>query len=169
MAPEVGPPEVKSDFAMTDWIEQKTAQIEAQKGALDEPDEKVRQRRSLGLQFLDQLEVTVQRDIEKWNKLNPGYRRRIDGMAKSMPSGGFQVRKTSFPSATVDVILGADSLSIQVQSTFLTSDGNRPQTVMSQFGFKPDSDGKLFVIVHSGNAISFEAASQILLEPLTRS
>lgn len=152
---------------MTDWIEQKTAQIEARNGAPDE-DEKGRQKRSLGLQLLDQLEVTVQRDVQKWNKLNPGYRRRIDGIAKSMPTGGFQVRKTSFPSATVDVILAADSLSIQVQSTFLSLDDNRPQTVKSQFGFKPDSDGKPPMLSHSGNKISFERASQILLEPLTR-
>jgi hypothetical protein len=163
--PEISSTGVKSDFAMTDWIEQKTAKIEARK---DAPDEKDRGMRSLGLQLLGQLEVTVQRDIEKWNKLNSGYRRRIDGISKSMPTGGFQVRKTSFPSATVDVILVADSLLIRVQSTFLSQDGNQPQTVISEFGFKPDSGGKPPALIQAGNAISFEMVSQILLEPLTR-
>lgn len=154
---------------MTDWIEQRTAQIEAQKEApKDARDEKDRRRRILGLQVLDQLEVTVQRDVEKWNKLNPGYRRRIDGIAKSMPTGGFQVRKTSFPSATVDVILAADSLSIQIQSTFLSQDGNRPQTVTSEFGVSPSISGTPPMLIHSGSAVSFEVASRILLEPLTR-
>jgi hypothetical protein len=144
---------------MAHWIEQKAAQLKAQ-------EEDALKRRAGGAEIVDQLETMVRRDVEKWNELNPGYRRRIDGVIKSMSSGGFQVRKTSFPPATVDAILAADSFSVKLKSIRLRLGCKEPCAATGRFDLKPAANGRLCFATHSGEPISLEEASQFLLEPI---
>jgi hypothetical protein len=147
---------------MAHWIEQKAARLKTQ-------EEDALKRPAQGAEIVDQLETIVRRDVEKWNELNPGYRRRIDGVIKSMSSGGFQVRKTSFPPATVDAILAADSFSIKVKSIRLRPGSKEPCTAKGQFDLKPAANGRLCLTTRSGKPISLEEASRVLLEPIIES
>jgi hypothetical protein len=142
---------------MTEWIEQKAAEIKAQ--------QEVTQRKvTLGREITDQLESTVRRDVEQWNALNPSFRRRIEGVTKSLPSGGFKVSKTSFPPATVEAIFFADSLSIQIEAARFVPGIQSSSTARGEFRLEPDADGGLHLTTQSGDPLTLEEASRILLE-----
>lgn len=142
---------------MTDWIEQKAAELESQR-------EVTQKKAALGREITDQLEAAVRRDVEQWNALNPSFRRRIEGVTKSLPSGGFKVSKTSFPPATVETIFFADSLSIQIEAARSFPGAQSSYAVRGEFRLEPDANGGLHLTTQSGDPLTLEEASRILLE-----
>jgi hypothetical protein len=146
---------------MAHWIEQKSAHGGARE------DER-QSRRAQALELLEQLEQAVRQDVEKWNQLNPKYRRRFEGVFKTVP-GAFQVRKESFPSAMLDVLLAPDSTSIQIVRTGSLRGSHTTQTWREQFGLMPEPNGGLRLLGSSGEPLSLEAASRALLEPIVES
>jgi hypothetical protein len=142
---------------MTNWIEEKAAQIKKQKG-------ETQKQASLGPEIVDRLESIVRQDVDRWNELNPNYRRKIDGVFKSLPSGGFKVLKTSFPPASVETIFDPASFSIQVESSRCRPSNQETYTVRSQFRLVTSADGGCQLCTNSGDPITIEEASRILLE-----
>src|SRR5687768_12612758 len=132
---------------MTHSLEQKAEHETSQKDELQK-------RRMQGLEIVCSLEAAVRSDVTKWNELNPGYRRKIDGVFRTLPTGAFQVRKESFPPATVDVTLTADAWSILVKRNSLRPEGGAPQINRDQFELKPDVQGSLVLALRSGDRLS---------------
>ena len=144
---------------MSHWIEQKAEQTQSQK-------DDVQKRRVQGLEIICNLEAAVRADVDKWNELNSSYRRRIDGVFKTVPTGAFQIRKVSFPSAAVDVMLAPDAWSIQVRRNNVDPAKNLPQITREQFELKAGSKGTLVLSLPSGESVSLGMASRFLLEPI---
>lgn len=142
---------------MTNWIEEKAAQIKKQRG-------ETQKKASLGIEIVDRLESIVRQDIDRWNELNPNYRRKIDGVFKSLPSGGFKVRKTSFPPASVEVIFDPASFSIQIEASRSRPSNQETYTVRTQFRLVTSADDVCQLCTSSGDPITIEEASRILLE-----
>jgi hypothetical protein len=142
---------------MTNWIEEKAAQIKTQKG-------ETLKKASLGPEIVDRLESIVRQDVDRWNELNPNYRCKIDGVFKSLPSGGFKVRKTSFPPASVEAIFDPAAFSIQIESSRCRPSNQETYAVRSQFRLVTSADGGFQLSTLSGDPITLEEASRILLE-----
>ena len=141
---------------MTDWMDDKATQDKARQ-------EEAEKRLMVGRAAVDQLEAIVRRDIEKWNA---SFRQKIDNLSKSMPSGAFKVRKTSFPSATADVFLSSDSSIIEIETARWRAGSNEPKTTKNRFYLKPVVNGVVALGTESGEAISLEAVSRVLLEAM---
>ena len=144
---------------MTDWIEEKAARSRTLK-------DDARKRLSQGRQTIDQLETIVRRDIEKWNAR---FEQKVDGVSKTMPSGAFNVRKTSFPSATADAFLSADSSAIEIETTKRRTVGDGSYTVKNRINLKSAANGSLSLTTQSGESISLDGVSRLLLETIIES
>lgn len=138
---------------MGDRIELVSAQIESQKARMD------------GAATVDQLEMAVRHEVARWNELNPGYRRRIDGVRKLMPSGAFRVYKTSFPPVSVDAVLDPESFCVVLQATSVGVRGQGQQNDRCQFTLEAGQNG-FSLATQPGQAISFAEASRFVLEPI---
>jgi hypothetical protein len=141
---------------MTDWIDQKAAQDKAQK-------EESQRRFALARQAVDQLEAMVRSGVEKWNA---SFRQKIDGVSKSMPTGAFAVRKTSFPSATANAFLSPDSSTIEIETVKRRPVGDGSFTVKNHFYLRFEANGGIALVTQSGEPISLEAVSRVLLETI---
>jgi hypothetical protein len=141
---------------MTDWIDQKAAQDKAQK-------EESQRRLAQARQTVDQLEAMVRSSVEKWNA---SFRQKIDGVSKSMPTGAFAVRKTSFPSATANAFLSADSSAIEIETIKRKPVGDGSYTVKNRFHLRFEASGSIALTTHAGDPISLEAVSRVLLETI---
>jgi len=146
---------------MATWIERKSAELKSQKAELDE-------KQVWGADTVDKLEAAIRRDVARWNELNPGYRRRIDGVKKLTRSGAFRVYKTSFPPATVDAMLDPESFSVMVEVTTVRQGEQKPHTESGHLMLAPEKEG-FGLKLQSGEALSFAEASQLLLEPIIES
>jgi hypothetical protein len=153
---------------MTDWIEEKAAQIkkrqeqteEARQSGLHESDVISTQGRDV----LEKLEGVLRKDAEQWNAQFPDdVRQRIDSIAKSIP-GGFVVHKTGYPSATLRVAFDAATQSIQFEATKLRAIGEGAYSVKGLFHLKLSEEGTIYLTNRSGEVFSFEKASRHLLE-----
>jgi hypothetical protein len=142
---------------MADWIELRSAQLKSQEAALDE--------KLPGAVAVDLLEMAVRHDVDRWNELNPGYRRRIDGVRKLMPSGAFRVYKTSFPPVSVDAMLDPQSSSIILEASTVRPGGKGRQTDRCHFTLAAGHGG-FHLATEPGEAISFADASRVVLEPI---
>jgi hypothetical protein len=141
---------------MTDWIEEKAVLCRTLK-------DDARKRLSQGRQIVDQLEIIVRRDIEKWNAR---FEQKIDGVSKAMPSGAFNVRKTSFPSATADAFLSADSSAIEIETTKRRTVGDGSYTVKNRINLKSAANRSIALTTQSGESISLDGVSRLLLETI---
>ena len=157
---------------MLNWIEQKSAELKAQKTELEK---KARQekkaelhKQALGAMTVDELEMAVRHDIARWNELNPGYRRRIDGVMKLQPSGAFRVYKSSFPPASVEAVLDPESFCVTVETTRVRPGEKEQHTDRGHFILTAAKQG-FWLTLESGKAVSFADASQVLLEPIIES
>jgi hypothetical protein len=146
---------------MANWVDKKSAELESQKAELD-------RRHVCGAETVDKLEMAVRRDIERWNELNPAYRRRIDGVRKLMHSGAFRVYKTSFPPAMVDAMLDPESFQVLVEITTTRPGEKRPHTEHGHFELSKAAEG-FALTLKSGYSLSFADASQVLLGPIIES
>ena len=152
---------------MADWIELKSAQLKSQEADQRADQQAARERRVQAAAAVDQLEIAVRNDIARWNELNPGYRQRIDGVKKLMPSGAFRLYKTSFPPAAVEAVLDQESFVVMVETTTVRP-GGQEHTAHSDFMLAPEKNG-FCLTLQPGDAISFADASRVLLEPILTS
>ena len=142
---------------MTNWIEQKATRAKAQEEARPVSLEQARE-------LVDQLEAVVRLDVDKWNA---HFRKKIDGVSRSLPSGAFKVRKTSFPPVTVDVsLIGNSSSTIQIETTKRRSVGAGVYTLMRHFELAPTAAGAVGLTTPTGESLSLEAASRIVIETI---
>jgi len=146
---------------MADWIELRSAEINSEKAELEK-------KQVWGAEAVDKLESAVRRDIARWNDLNPGYRRRIDGVKKLMRTGAFRVYKTSFPTAMVDAVLDPESLCVMVEATTVRPREQKAHTQSGQLMLTAEKNG-FGLRLDTGRALSFAEASQMLLEPIIES
>jgi hypothetical protein len=146
---------------MADWIQEKSI---AQASQDRETKEDARKKRAEVTALMDQLEAAVRRDVDKWNELNPGYRRRIDGVSKLMPSGAFQVVKTSFPTARLAVMLAPDGQAALIERSVIREGATR--TLRDQLRITAEPDGAFQFVSPSGDTLDCDAASRALLEPI---
>lgn len=146
---------------MADWIELRSAELKSHKTEHE-------QKHACGAEVVDKLEMAVRRDVAKWNELNPGYRRQIDGVKKLMRSGAFRVYKTSFPPAIVDAVLDAESSVVSVEITIVRPGEKKPHTDCGRLLLKTEKNG-FGLMLQSGKALSLADASQVLLEPIIAS
>jgi hypothetical protein len=145
---------------MADWIEQRHAELKLQKAEIEK-------KQVWGGEAIEKLEMAVRHDVARWNELNPGYRRRIDGVKKLMRSGAFRVYKTSFPPAMVDAVLVHESGFVMVEATTVRPGDQRPHTQSDHLILSATKNG--FGLARgSGKALSFAEASQVLLEPIIK-
>lgn len=142
---------------MADWIELRSAQLKSQKAGLDE--------KAQGAAMVDELEMAVRHDVARWNELHPGYRQRIDGVRKLMPSGGFRVYKTSFPPVIVDAVLDPVSSSVVLEARSVRAGGQGQMMDRCHFTLAAEQNG-FRLAIQSGEAISFAEASRVVLEPI---
>jgi hypothetical protein len=141
---------------MTEWIDQKAAQEKAKK-------EDSQKKLALARQAVDQLEAMVRTSVEKWNA---SFRQKIDGVSKSMPTGAFTVRKTSFPSATANVFVSPDSSTIEIETVKRRSVGDGSYTVKNHFYLKLAANEGIALTTQSGEPTSLEVVSRVLLEAI---
>jgi hypothetical protein len=144
---------------MTDWIDQKISKIKA-------PKEEAAKQLALGRETVDQLERIVRRDVEKWNANMP---QKIEDVLKTLPSGGFKIRKTSFPPAMADVFLAPDASFIQTEITKRRGDGGGTLTVSNQFPLQQSPNGSIRVTTQIGGPISLDGISRLLIESTVES
>ena len=124
---------------MADWIETKSSQLNQQKADLDK--KAALRNKAQAAATVDQLEMAVRNDVDRWNELNPGYRRRIEGVKKLMPSGAFRLYKTSFPPAAVEAVLDPESFFVNVETTTVDPGGQEQRTVHSHFVLAAEKNG----------------------------
>src|ERR1700722_6051686 len=155
-------------FTMTDWIEEKAAQIkkrqeqaeDARQSGLHESDVISAQ----GHDVLEKLEAVLRKDVEQWNSNFPNdVRQRIDSVGKSIPSG-FVIHKTGYPSATLHAAFDPATKSIQFEATKLRAVGEGAYSVKGLFHLKLSEEGAIYLTNRSGELFSFEDASRHLLE-----
>ena len=146
---------------MADWIELRSAELDSEKAELEK-------KQVWGAEAVEKLETAVRRDIARWNELNPGYRKRIDGVKKLMRTGAFRVYKTSFPTAMVDAVLDPESLCVMVEATSVRPGQQKAHTQSGHLMLAAEKSG-FGLRLDSGKALSFAEASQMLLEPIIES
>ena len=146
---------------MADWIELKSAELDLEKVELQK-------KQVWSAEAVDKLETAVRRDIARWNELNPGYRRRIDGVKKLMRTGAFRVYKTSFPTAMVDAVLNPETFCVMVEATSVRPGEQKAHTQSGHLMLTAEKNG-FGLRLESGKALSFAEASQMLLEPIIES
>jgi hypothetical protein len=155
---------------MSDWIDEKAARIkkrqeqaeEARQSGVHEADVISKQGRDV----MDQIEAIVRRDVEKWNAHFPNdARRRIDSVAKLIPSG-FVIHKTGYPSATLHAVFDPGSMSIQFTATKTRAIGEGEYYIKGLFHLKLSEYGDIYLTNRSGEHFPFEDASRHLLEAL---
>lgn len=146
---------------MANWVERKSAELELERAELEK-------RQTGGAEAVDKLEMAVRRDIDRWNELNPSYRRRIDGVRKLMRSGAFRVYKTSFPPAMVDAVLDPEAGQVLVEITTTRPGEKRSRTESGHLMLSAGQNGFVLTL-KSGYALSFADASQVLLGPIIES
>ncbi len=153
---------------MDDWIEEKAALVKRRQEQAE------RARRSgaheadvisgQGLDILERLEAVVRRDVEKWNAhFADDERRRIDSVAKLNPNG-FAVRKTGYPSATLQAVYDPASRSIQFSVTKVRAVGEGAYSLKGVFHLNLSESGEIYLTNRSGEHFSFVDASRHLLE-----
>jgi hypothetical protein len=153
---------------MDDWIEEKAALVKRRQEQAE------RARRSgaheadvisgQGVDILERLEAVVRRDVEKWNAhFADDERRRIDSLEKLNPNG-FVVRKTGYPSATLQAVYDPASRSIQFSVTKVRAVGEGAYSVKGVFHLNLSESGEIYLTNRSGEHFSFVDASRHLLE-----
>ncbi len=154
--------------SMDDWIGEKAALVKKRQ----EQAERARQSgaheadviSAQGHDVLEQLEAAVRRDVERWNAHFPDdARRRIDSVEKLNPSG-FIVRKTGYPSATLQAVYDPASMSIQFTATKVRAVGEGAYSVKGVFHLNLSESGDIYLTNRSGEHFPFLDASRHLLE-----
>jgi len=154
---------------MASWIEEKAEQIKQREEATRKEREwqihAAQATRSRGKEVVEKLEEAVRADVSKWNEKFPNQpNKQIDSVGKHFPNG-FKVNKTHYPAFSLYVSFDAESNSIPyivVRNRAVDSTSYEERGV---FRMHLAEDGNIYLTRHS-SPISFEEASQILLEPL---
>ena len=124
-----------------------------------------KQKQAQAAAAVDCLEKAVRDDVTRWNELNPAYRRRLDDVKKLMPSGAFRVSKSSFPPFAIDVVLDRESFCVNVETTTMNPEGGEQRIEQSYFILAIE-EGAFCLTRQPGEAIPFDAASRLMLEPI---
>lgn len=152
---------------MRDWIEERAAKIRAEeRGRQREHDWQVHEAQVInanGPAILDRLFKTVVRDIRKFNAHFPGDPSRRIQRAERTTSGGFLVHHTHFPMVTLEVSLNSDQLEYVYTKTPHAQ--SLPFQIRGRFSLGVSQSGEIYIHQDS-KRLSYEVASQILLEPI---
>jgi hypothetical protein len=162
------PGQVKVSEFMDNWIEEKAAGLmKRQEQAEDARQAGIHEADVISMQghdILEQLEVVVRRDVEKWNAHFPDdARRRIDSVGKLTPNG-FVVQKTAYPTATLRAFFDPGSMSIQFAVTKLRAAGEGEYSIKGLFHLNLSEEGEIYLTNRSGEHFPFLDASRYLLE-----
>ncbi|SRR6266404_929212 len=153
---------------MASWIAEKAAQVKK----LEDDSEKLRQWRlheaevirARGRDVLEQLEAAVRKDVEDWNLEFPNQQERhIDGVGKWM-YGGFVVRKTHYPAATVQVSFKPESLSVNYKAVKSRPIGEGEYSTDEIFHLRLAENGDIYITNHSCEHLSLQQVSRNILE-----
>jgi hypothetical protein len=153
---------------MDDWIEEKAALVKKRQEQAERARQSVlRETDAISAQghdVLEQLEAVVRRDVEKWNAHFPDdARRRIDSVEKLNPTG-FVVRKTGYPSATLEAVYDPASRSIHFAVIKVRAVGEGAYSVKGVFHLNLSDSGDIYLTNRSGEHFPFLDASRHLLE-----
>jgi hypothetical protein len=152
------------------WIEQKAIETKRQDEAVEDKRkwqlhaaETIRRR---GHEATEELARTVQLHIGQWNEQFHADRTKfIDSFAKTIPNG-FTVRRSYYPAFTLHVGHDLESQVIHYEFSKKKSSDAASIEGHGQFRMLLGEDSNIYLADRNGNTITFEDASQLLLEPL---
>ncbi|MEP7309433.1 MAG: hypothetical protein ABJA98_28340 [Acidobacteriota bacterium] len=163
---------MSTDIAVADWIK-RIADDEQRRDAVRVREEETAARKAElvsqhGRRLLDELRVTVTRDLEAFLGLFSGSHLR-DIVLEDMELAGFVVRKSSPPAVSLTVAPHLNVAALRCHYRFTASNGLPPREDRLELMFAEDADTGVMHLKDHGTGQVFttpDALSEFLLVPV---